>query len=940
MNSRGIASTSLPGVATGLGLALVSGLMLLMPGPAGAVSSANDGSDWSAQGSLSSDSAVTVQWDNTGNPTSDVVERDSRQKLAHTDGKTYASVSKTIRDAYAAAFGSGNGQGGLRVSVSQTEGLVDQSVTVDVSGATGGTSQVGSLTGSYVQIFQCWGAMGADGKPDPDATDPDPSTCQVGAQGPDAVPMTHQEDRFVGGDAALLKGGDWATYASAGPSDRQDPPFLSVDGQEDGSVMNHQSTLFNSTTTNELSHATVDGQGKASRSFETQTGTEAPGLGCGYRSDQASTRTCWLVIVPRLPLNVVSDTQMGPISPSIWAQRLQVKLAFQDVPTACPSGRSRALISGSETLGAAFGSWTPGVCNADKLTLGYSTVPDPVARTEYAAGASDAILTTQPLAPDQQADYVPVALDAPVIGYTLDYVPECPVASGLSIAKVTTEADAEKCGYASLDDLQSDLAKSGQQVRDLRLSPLLIAKMLTQSYRGASMSPAPSWMAGAPANVLDDAQFQALNPQLHLGRVGGDGDARMASTLLVEASRSDAAAAIWSWLLADPATAAFLSGCPDAEKMTVNPFYSSRTYIGCASQSATLEAKAAAARAATKKPSTYVDQAISYPPDGSPYPLPDWLDNGYAAPASRSMTETDWLPRDDSMALTARDTFNGGKPAASSWCQTTTDSTCLPAPGKYVAPSGKQAFGHRQAFTITDSASAARYRLPTASLCDDDGSHCAAATTASLHAAAGQFDDTTVPGVQQPGPAEYADGAYPLTLPVYAAVRPTLAKADRDAYADALTYITGTGQIPGFDVGDLPPGYAPLTAHLTAQAARAIAALRAGTAAGSGDPGGGSSSTGATAVSAPTASATAATSSSTSGTGAVAVAAPPGDGVPSGAATSAASAVTVTPGALAPAAAGTESWPRFTLPLGLAIALLSGLAGPLMRTRVRWKVGR
>jgi H+/Cl- antiporter ClcA len=37
-------------------------------------------------------------------------------------------------------------------------------------------------------------------------------------------------------------------------------------------------------------------------------------------------------------------------------------------------------------------------------------------------------------------------------------------------------------------------------------------------------------------------------------------------------------------------------------------------------------------------------------------------------------------------------------------------------------------------------------------------------------------------------------------------------------------------------------------------------------------------------------------------------------------------------------AAGDEHWPWFTMPLGLGIALLAGLVGPLLRMRTRYRI--
>lgn len=78
----------------------------------------------------------------------------------------------------------------------------------------------------------------------------------------------------------------------------------------------------------------------------------------------------------------------------------------------------------------------------------------------------------------------------------------------------------------------------------------------------------------------------------------------------------------------------------------------------------------------------------------------------------------------------------------------------------------------------------------------------------------------------EPGAADYASGAYPLTVPVYAAVSADLPAADQHNFANVLSYLVGTGQQPGFSPGDLPPGYAPLTKHLLDDAKAGIAVLR------------------------------------------------------------------------------------------------------------------
>lgn len=948
---RLLARADLLSASLGIALALVSALALFTPAPsAAAPAPASDGSDWGPQGTLSSDSAVTLRWDNTGNPDDDVVDRDSRQPLPHTAGKTYASVAKTIRDAYAASFGADNGLGGLTVTVSETQNLINQGVTVDISGATGGAEVVGG-SGAYFQIFQCWGAMGANGKPDPDATSPDPATCQTGVGGADAT-SSAQGTRTAAGDAAILAGGDWAQAAAAGGGY---VPFLSIDGQRmetppTGNVR------FNKTTTNEWSHVVANSQGRASRVFEMQTGSEAPGLGCGERADAPSTPDCWLVVVPRLPQGTIADNDMGPLSPSIWAQRLQVKLTFQDVATGCSVGHAALLTAGSELLGDAMASWRPGACSGVHTTLGYTQLGDAVARVQYASGGSDAILTSEPATPTAQTAAVPVALTAPAIGLTVDYRPSCDASAGLDISTVDTEDGARTCGYPDLAALRADYLKTGTPITDLRLNARLVAKLLTQSYGkaippkaddGSGVQGSLGLGANNPGSLFEDPEFRALNPQLDHMTTGGVGD-----RLVVEAMRSDADAQLWSWILADPAAASFISGCPDPWGATINPFYSSRTYTGCPGDAARYEAAAKKLRDAVPHPVGYVDQPLTYPPDGSPFPVPSY----YEWPATKTdaaKTQTDFDPPVDSLSVAARDATLGYEPTNASFCLTTTDPTCAPPPGKWVDPKTRQTYGERQVLVVTDAGAAARYRLPTASLCDDDGDHCVGANTSSLQKAAGRFTLDQASGTLQPPvdvSAFYAAGAYPLTMPVYAAVRTTLPQSERDSYATAFDYVTTTGQTPGFEPGKLAPGYAPLTPALKKLAASGIAAIRAGVptvgrnATSPGSPQGGStpgapdSNPGSPG---PSTTATPApdTPADLNPTGPSPSAnAPGGPGpVASGSPTPTAAVVT-TPGALAPAAAGTESWPRYTLPLGLAIAVLSGLAGPVLRMRTRWRM--
>ena len=301
--------------AVGLGLVAIS--LIGMSGADGAAP-VSDGSDWGPQGLLSSDSPVTARWDNAGNAQTGVVPRDQRQQVPHTADKDYFDIDTAVLDAYESHFGADNPRGGLAVSVSQTTDLVNQAVTVTFSGADPDLPEGGADSRTYFQVFQCWGAMGPDGKPAPDAAAPDPQSCQTGAGGPDSVGGGNKREfRVVGGDP-LVAGGDWDEYDVT--SSLVEVPFLAIDGQESGPNLSLENTFFNKTTTNELSHVTLPASGETQRQFEVQTGTESQGLGCGFRSDEASTRTCWLVVVPRVQgvlenLGPTSPVPVGPADP-------------------------------------------------------------------------------------------------------------------------------------------------------------------------------------------------------------------------------------------------------------------------------------------------------------------------------------------------------------------------------------------------------------------------------------------------------------------------------------------------------------------------------------------------------------------------------------------------------------------------------------------------
>jgi hypothetical protein len=585
-------------------------------------------------------------------------------------------------------------------------------------------------------------------------------------------------------------------------------PFVSVNGATGTAA------FFNKTTTNEFVDfpAAKTAAEAASRTFELQTGAEAPGLGCGFRSDQPSTNTCWLVAVPRGFPGDPGPSSEGPLTPSLWAQRVQVKLGFQPVAQSCANGQARTLSAGSEILGAAIASWVPAICTSDKIDLGYTTVGDPQARQEYETDGQSLVFTSQPVDDSGGATttlYAPVGLSSVTIGYRF-----------------------------------FDFA-TGQLVTGVKLNARLVAKLLTESYAtatdirfsGAQVGTKAPWVIPTEiSNLVADPEFHALNPDIPLDAATDNGD------LVVNSTLSDADTLLWQWIVADKDAKAFLDGCPDAASndSVINPFYSTRSYAECLPQKDALDATAVAERSpittanpnGTTVSSDYQDAPVDYPPTAAAFPQPGWYERspipegtGMSTPLALSNLHA----REATLGATGIDVFHGVEPSISSWCFAANDPSCTSGPGtngkwvQAITPSLTNTV-----FGVTDSTSAAQFQVATAQLCDDAG-NCVGADTASLQKAAGQFQPGAIPDAPQPSTTQdEKDGAYPLTLPVYAQINTSgMLAADATTIATILTFMTTTGQTPGFTSGNLPPGYAPLTTSMVGQSAKTIAALQA-----------------------------------------------------------------------------------------------------------------
>lgn len=309
--------------------------------------------------------------------------------------------------------------------------------------------------------------------------------------------------------------------------------------------------------------------------------------------------------------------------------------------------------------------------------------------------------------------------------------------------------------------------KRGTKVLDLKLNARLVAKLLTQSYNLAALS-RPDAIAGNPLTLSDDPEFLALNPEFK------DLAFMKIRQITNPLGLSDANGALWAWVASHKDARDFVAGKPDPWGMKINP-----AYKGMSLDRHDFPRADSGCRAG--------------PEPGNPLCPLDAL--AYAADfheAGRGAARGDTLER-------------------ANW-------ESVPPGWKKNAP---QLSGERQVLALVDTATAARYQLPMASLVNAAGQY-VAPTEVSMAAALGGLEKTAVAGVEVIDPAYRNASAYPLTSISYAVTAPRLLEAgEAKAYAGFLRFATTDGQVRGIGPGQLPAGYVPLTAALRKLAADA-----------------------------------------------------------------------------------------------------------------------
>lgn len=712
----------------------------------------------------------------------------------------------------------------LKVTVSQTQNLIDQAIRVDVTGMPGGTQSLSDGTGStwssatnYLQAMQCYG--------DPTSAS-FRNTCQWGGlyvQNNNGLSGGVYSDNIL--RVAQSQIGDPATPAN-------DVPFTTVTGT---TVTGHETVDSNSNTvysildyfgpdtTNEIPSARIASNGTGSFDFEAESGDSAPQLGCGTTGHL----NCSLVLVPRGSVylghdsscSLVTDSSHAPYtygrtgsvqggSPintncDYWDNRIVVPLSFNPVGQTCPAGGVEQRVIGSQLLIGAMASWQPVLCNTAGATFSYATNPDSIARADLLENQAVLAFSSQPIVRSQlDNDSDQQAFDSTQLAYA-------PVAIGATTVAFVADG-------------------AHGRITSMVMSPRLLAKLLTQSYLfelpNTASDPGDDDFQQLDSHnrnyiyLNQDPDFQALNPNY-------EDFTNNPSIVLPGPSGADTIAQIWKWIQSDSDARAFLDGAPDPWGMKVNPYY---LPAGNAAATVPVFDETTGLKTGTKavglnnvdgSPQKLSSADIDYFIRADQSTVPHVLTN-----QSRRFDSIQYAPYVDDYVKAAKVTFRANPGSKTSWNPLAIAANG--ATGDWVS-TGPQIPGQRFVISISDVAAAQRYDLSQASLQSANSTTLTTANAAGLSAAISSgLTATANPAVTQVDPSKVSPSGYPLTNVVYAIVNLTQASADsRTAISKMIKYVTGDGQVQGTQLGQLPPGYLPLTSAMVAQSNGTAAAV-------------------------------------------------------------------------------------------------------------------
>lgn len=812
-----------------MGLLVITGA----PGTPGLALRANTYNQMTGIGSTAS--AVTVKWtsgllNSANQPIAGSSSTDGGPELNPNSDRAGGTGSLSFMDSEFAS---------LQVTVSQTEDITHQGITVSWSGAQP-SNRAPSF--DFMQMMECYGDS---------ASGPSPEGCEYGSPGMLGTQIPNQQ--VTGRLGPLCTSGSTPSTSSppsgpgGGPAQGCDPneaaaetpahcdpsatglaacsggefsvPFVPADDPTHplygaGASGAGTGTMFNEFNTNEVQAAYSAADGTGQQQFETLTQTQAPGLGCGELEKNGQTRDCWLVIVPRgtfEPNGFKSSNSVplftSPLSAGNWAQRIQIHLGYDPLTANCPPTVVPDAMVGSQVAFRAVTSWQTALNQSAHCSkvYSYTATTENEATTDLrdASGGASAGLafTTIPIGSEVTRDggkaptlpkilYAPVAVTATDFGFNVN--------TGVS----------------------------GQLSKPVNLTPSLLAKALTQVYLldlpdfgGANGLQGPAWAQKNPLSLLADPAFHALNSEIPTS-LGG------APTFpFITGDHSADNQRIWQWIQSDPATASWLEGTNPGNPVTADPDYV-KLKLG-KSPAADQFDEAYTGTLTCAQAVTDIDQC------GGPEDLSNPTSTSCVVPPGDTVNTS-------SKACTALDSedllpveTNFDQAGAAVLAGSDSGNTKIWDPSA-KAPDGTSGWfdsvgvelpGETFMWTVNDMPDLAAYGLLSAALCNPAGAQCVQPSTADVTAALKSATADSA-GLLEVNPAKVPSGAYPLVDVVYAAVPTNQSASLLTDYANFISFAAGQGQTAGTAPGDLPPGYLPLTSSLQAQARSVVTRLR------------------------------------------------------------------------------------------------------------------
>ncbi|UUZ61561.1 hypothetical protein [Nocardioides sp. B-3] len=504
--------------------------------------------------------------------------------------------------------------------------------------------------------------------------------------------------------------------------------------------------------------AFTDLAGNGAVQFEVRSDVENESLGCNI--DVA----CSIVVIPIEGISCVDedpvcsrggqfepgssnfagqgvDATVSPAlwwAPSNWRNRFSVPITFGLSPDACNVLDSRPPTGfyGSELLAQAALQWSPAYCpDKKRFKFQHNKMSDGAAFSLMEGGGGAAALVSSKHA-SRGTDPVVYAPTA-VTGFSIGYVIDRPDNAG--------------------------------EFTNLKLTPRLIAKLLTQSYLGSERGRGHPGMSANPVSLNLDPDFQRLNPGL-------DTTAReAAATLLSLSESSDSVETLTAYIANDEDAMAFINGKADPWGMRINPSY----------------------------------KKIRLPRDEWPL-LDDYVpptnDECYAQNPSPYFTQ---LAAPITSMRKIAEAVLDARPNVQTKCERST----ITDPWK-IGRVDRRGVGSRFMLGLVSIGDARRLGLREATLLTK-GNNFVGPTDNGL-AGAVAIAEPSKRG-DEPFTLEMADvikagDAYPGTMIVYTATRSAnLPKEDAKKVAEFIEISTTEGQRAGYGNGELPPGYLALS---------------------------------------------------------------------------------------------------------------------------------